>query len=121
MTTARELIDFAKNGRNISVSKGSGGQRQLVISGTSRSGSLRQNIDAHAYDHLMTQLVDDLAARHGSDLTVDVKINYYGSQWVEVRSGMISRRTARLGISPRYISRLQDQIADRTGKHAELV
>jgi hypothetical protein len=61
----------------------------------------------------MHELVHALAERHGGELTVDVKLDYYGGQWVEVRSGVLTRRTSRLGISPRHIALLQDMIAGK--------
>ncbi|MCB1504465.1 MAG: hypothetical protein KDJ47_05770 [Hyphomicrobiaceae bacterium] len=60
------------------------------------------------HDELTSELVQTIAAR--PDLRVTFKQDSFGKQWLEVRSGRLGLRVARIVISPRYIQMLQQAV-----------
>ncbi len=61
------------------------------------------------HDALMSELVQKIAAR--PDLRVTCKQDFFGKQGLEVRSGRLGLRVARIVISPRYDQMLQHATA----------
>jgi len=57
----------------------------------------------------MSEVMQGIASRHG--LRVEFKQDFFGGQWLEVRSGLLGLRVSRLQISPRHIQMLQGLMA----------
>ncbi|MEZ5852609.1 MAG: hypothetical protein R3D68_18410 [Hyphomicrobiaceae bacterium] len=109
--TAKEFVSAVKRGRNVSVRKGANGRRTVCISDRFPFRTREATLDGPSYDRLMSEVVDTLAALHSSKLSIDLKTDHYGQQWVEVRSGIFRERISRVGISPRHIVRLEMALA----------
>ena len=113
MISSDQLIACAKKGRDFRVAKNTADNRVVVIHDRRRRAERNIEIPSEHYETLMQETVSQLVARHGSDLKVSVGGDFYGRSWVEVRSGFFSRRTSRLGLSPRHINKLRDALAER--------
>ncbi|MBL8564816.1 MAG: hypothetical protein JNM89_03770 [Hyphomicrobiaceae bacterium] len=92
------VIEHKGENRTIRVLNGRGGERAAAT------------LTIDAYEAFMTEAMSRLAAGHPRHFTVDIKRDFYGGTWVEVRSGLFGRNVARLRISPRHISVLQGQL-----------
>ena len=105
MLSAGALIRYICAGRDIRVIRHGDGMRIVTVCG--RMGSLDQDFEVSTHDHdtIMSDLVQKIAAH--PDLRVAVKQDFFGKQWVEVRSGLFRLRVSRLVILPRYIQMLQ--------------
>ena len=113
MISSDQLIELSKKGRDIRVAKNTADNRVVVVADRLRRAQRNIEIPSEHYEDLMQETVSQLVARHGSDLKVSVGGDFYGRLWVEVRSGFFSRRTSRLGLSPRHINKLRDALAER--------
>lgn len=107
MLSSADLIHHICAGRNIRVSRGANETRTIsIIFGLSYHRDFE--LPLAAYDALMSDVMQGIAAR--SDLRVDFKQDFYGRQWLEVRSGLLGLRVSRLHISPRHIQMLQSLV-----------
>lgn len=113
MLSSEQLITFIKSGRNIRVVRC--GNDNRLISILDQRGQVKADVEVprDLYEGLMTQTLHALAERHGSDLRIEVKRDFYGVARAIVHSGLFGRRTAQLGISPRHIAMLHDALQVR--------
>jgi len=116
MISSEELIALAKKGRDVRVTKDTEDNHEIEIFDGPGWIERSIEIDRDAYEHLMTETVSQLLARHGDDLKVGVGGDFYGRLWVEVRSGLLSHRLSRLGLSPRHINLLREGLSDCGGR-----
>jgi len=110
MLSSEQLIGFVKSGRKVRVLRYLNDNRLISIFGWMRIAQRKIEIPRDRYEDLMKETVAALAERHGTDLRVEFRSDYYGSQWVEVHSGFLGRRTSKLGLSPRHIIMLQNAL-----------
>ena len=113
MISSEELIAVSKKGRDVRVAKNTEDHREIVIFDGARRAARNIEISREDYERLMQETVAQLLARNGADLKVRVGGDFYGRLWVEVRSGVLSHRLSRLGLSPRHINLLREGLTDR--------
>ena len=117
MISSEQLIELSKKGRDVRVAKDAGDNRQVIVLDRTRSTQHNIEIPREAYENLMEDTVAKLVARNGADLRVSVGSDFYGHLWIEVRSGFLSRRKSRLGLSPRHINMLRDALGACQREH----
>ncbi len=109
--TVDDFVSAVRRGRDVSIRKGANGRRIVCVADRFPFRSKEVALEGYAYDRLMTEAVAALAALRQSGLSIDLKTDHYGQQWVEVRSGFFRERVSRLGISPRHIVKLETALA----------
>ena len=79
--------------------------------GSSRSNDVL-SLSQEQYEPFMQEFLSTLYDYHDNGGTVEIKMDYYGAKWIEVRSGFIWRRKSRISIAPRFIDALQTRLTD---------
>lgn len=110
MISSEQLIALSKKGRDVRVAKDACDHRHVIIRDRTRRTEANVEVPPETYEGLMQDTVAKLVARNGADLHVSVGSDFYGRSWIEVRSGFLSRRKSRLGLSPRHVNMLRDAL-----------
>ncbi len=98
------LIEHIRRGLDLSVSRLADERRKIVFRDSAGKPAGEMELARDDYETLMQSLALALVAEHGKALRVEIKRDFYGQQWIEVRTGMLGLRTARLGLSPRHVN-----------------
>lgn len=110
---AQEIIELVVTGYHISVRRPTDDAR--IIQAKTGRGEVKRSftLALPAYDAVLAEVVGGLAARHGKQLRVEIKGDFYGNHWAEVRSGMLGWQTSRVVISPRHLNALEQALRAR--------
>lgn len=102
-----DLLRQVASGRHIRVVRRNN-SRVISVLNRRRAVVDSHTLSADDYDEVMRTFVDELVKRASDSFKVRVVIDFYGTQVAEVRAGLFGRNRARIGLSPRHLSRLED-------------
>ncbi len=106
MKSPDQLVAFVGRGHDVVIERNGAGRVVRVVNG--RGGERASVTLSHEdYEVFMADAMSQLAAGHPRKFNIEIKRDFYGGTWVEVRSGMFGQSVSRLSISPRHISLLQ--------------
>ena len=110
MITADDFIGYVKLGCHVRVGRTA---TERVLQFTDRSGRIarEERLSLSQYEAVMCAVIEVLAAGDGKSWRVNTGFDFYGSAQAEVRSGLLRRKIAKLGIAPRHIEMLRTRIA----------
>lgn len=110
---ALEILELVAGGYHISVRKLTDDAR--IIQAKSGRGDVKRSftLALTPYDAVLADVVSGLAARHGRQLRVEIKGDFYGNHWAEVRSGVLGWQMSRIIVSPRHLNALEQALKAR--------
>ncbi len=106
MKSPDQLVAFVSRGHDVVVERNGSNRVVRVVNG---HGGERASatLSPDEYEVFMAEATSQLAAGHPRKFNIEIKRDFYGGTWVEVRSGLFGHTVSRLRISPRHISALQ--------------
>ena len=118
MLNTKDFIGNVVRGRDVRVYRQ---EDQRIIRFTDHRGRLCEEfkVSLEECDRLMSEVSDVLAGGHGKEFRVDIKMDYYGALRAEVRSGFLVPCVSRLGLSPRYLTGLNQKLSLKGGPLSE--
>ena len=116
--TPKQFIAYVRKGRDISIQKPATSQRVVTVRDRIFGVTTHHKMSADQYSELMEHVLTRLAIENGRSLTIDTKISYLGGEWIEIRSGLLGRKTSRVALSPRFLTILSKRIAEFDNRSA---
>lgn len=109
MNSPSQLVAFVVRGYDVSVERRGASRIVRVLN---RRGGVRASItlSGEGYEAFMADAMALLAEAHPRQAAIQVKRDFYGRTWAEVRSGLLGQSLARVHVSPRHLTMLQSHI-----------